>query len=220
MIEQRADLTCEFRHLHKLAPVEQEIIVVEYVLLLLSLDIGLKQSAQIILPLGAPRKLLTQHDIERLGCINRARVDGKTRALEREALLFFFRETELVADQLDQVGGILPIMDREVEVETDRLGIGAREARADGMECSRPADGAATRSRGLIPRCRDYAFGPPLHLGCGTTGKGQEQYPARVGPMNEEMCNAMGERVGLRLAQREGELSLQKPRPLHRTSSS
>ena len=64
VIEVLAHLARQLRHLHQLAPVEQQIVVIEHLLALLGLDVGLEQVAQLVLPLRAPRELLEQHGFQ------------------------------------------------------------------------------------------------------------------------------------------------------------
>ena len=72
MIEAPADVVGEQRIADHLRPVEQEIVVIEDVLLLLGLDIGGEQLAQLGLPAGAPGKDAPQHLLDR-----RFRVDAR-----------------------------------------------------------------------------------------------------------------------------------------------
>ena len=44
VVEKAAHLGGQLRHLHQLAPVEQQVVVIEHLLFLLGLDIGLEQS--------------------------------------------------------------------------------------------------------------------------------------------------------------------------------
>ena len=99
MVEEGADVVGQCRHLHQLAPIEQEVVVIEHVLLLLGLDIGIEQSAQIAFPFGAPGKLLGKDDIEGFGGVDGARVDGKAGGFERKPL-GLFRQALLVAHEV------------------------------------------------------------------------------------------------------------------------
>ena len=44
---------------------------------------------------------------------------------------------------------------------------------------------------------RGDALDAALHLGCGAAGEGEQHHPARIGAADDQMRDAMGERVGL-----------------------
>ncbi len=137
MIEARGDFTGDRGLLHHVRPIEQEIVVVEHVLLLLDLDILREQSPQLVLPHLAPRKARAENRVERLFAIHGARIDGEACAFGWKAFLGF-GETEIVADEVHQVGRILAIVDGEGGHEPDRFGIFAQQPRANGVERSGP----------------------------------------------------------------------------------
>ena len=137
VIEALRDLLRDRRLLHHVRPVEQEIVVIEHLLALLDLHILAEQLSQLVAPHGAPRKKRAEHLLERGFAVHRARIDREARALGREALLGPGK-SEVVADQVHQVGGILAVVDGEGAREPDVLGVLAQQPRADGMERSRP----------------------------------------------------------------------------------
>ncbi len=49
-----------------------------------------------------------------------------------------------MADQIEQIGGVLAIVNGEGAIESDALGVFAQKTRADGVEGSRPGDGVAS----------------------------------------------------------------------------
>ena len=194
MVEVLTHFNCELRHLHELAPVEQQVVVIEHLLALLGLDIGLEQIAQRVLPFRAPRKLLQQHTLQGLAGIHRTRVDGKAGGLEREALVLFGL-SHLVPHQVHQVGGVLPVMNGERRVEANGMCVSAQQAGTDGMESSGPAD-AHVRC-GRAQRSLYDPLGAALHLGGGAAREGQQQDAPRVGPVHDQVRDTVGERVGL-----------------------
>ena len=52
--------------------------------------------------------------------------------------LSVLREAQLVPDEVHQIGRILPVVDREVGIEADLLGVLAQQPRADRRGTSRP----------------------------------------------------------------------------------
>src|SRR5262249_61877074 len=111
MVEARRDVFGDRSLLHHVGPIEQEVVVIEYMLLLLDLDITREQRLQLRLPHFAPGKIKVQNLLERLLAIDGARIDGDAGALRWQALVRF-REAELVSDEVHQVGRILAIVDR------------------------------------------------------------------------------------------------------------
>ena len=65
MVEAPADVVGERRIADRLRPVEQQVVVIEDVLRLLGFDIGREQLAQLLLPAGAPGKMVPEHVVER-----------------------------------------------------------------------------------------------------------------------------------------------------------
>src|SRR5262249_46530333 len=102
MVEARGDIFGDSGLLHHMGPVEQKVVVIEYMLLLLELDITGEQRLQLRLPRFAPGKIKIQNLIERLLAIDGARIDRKAGALRRKTLVRF-REAEIVPDEIHQV---------------------------------------------------------------------------------------------------------------------
>ena len=75
------------------------------------------------------------------------------------------------------------------------MGIGAQETGADGMEGAGPAN--AHVSRCWAQRCLDDALGAALHFGCSPTRKSQEKHATGFGAIDDQMGNAVRQRVGL-----------------------
>ena len=191
-----ADILGNSRLGHHLRPVEQQVVVIEDVLRLLGFHIGSEEFAQLLFPAGAPGEVLFQHRVERRFRIHRPGIDGKAGALGREAA-FRLRETELVADEVHQVGGIFPVVDGEIRIESYLFGMQAQDAGADAVERAGPGervgDGAGLAAEHLGADALDAA----AHFGGGAAGEGHQQDAARIGTGDDQMRDAVGERVGL-----------------------
>ena len=112
VIETRRDFVGDRALLHHVRPVEQKVVIVEHMLLLLDLDISREKRAQFVLPGLAPRKMRADDLVERQFTVHRAGINGETGALGREALLRL-REAQVVANEVHQVRGILPVVNGE-----------------------------------------------------------------------------------------------------------
>jgi len=99
-------------------PIEEQIVIIEDMLALLGFDISLEQPAQLILEGGAPGEMFGQHTIERMAAIDGARIDGKAGGLQRKSL-HLFGKPQLMADKVQQIGRVLPVMDCERGIEAD-----------------------------------------------------------------------------------------------------
>ncbi len=133
MVEAVADIISQNGVADHLGPVEQEIVVIEHVLNLFCLHIGCKQLLEFTLPVGDPRIMLAQYVLERRLGIHRARIDGKTGAFCRKAA-FGLGKTQLVPGKVHQVGAVFAVVDGEIDVEPDLLGIDAQQAGADAVK--------------------------------------------------------------------------------------
>ena len=196
MIEIAADLRRQVRVGDHLRPVEQQVVVIEHILPLLGLDIGAKQLLQFRFPSGAPGKALGQDFIERQLGVHAARIDLQTGPLRRKPRCRF-GEAELVPHQVHQIGGILPVMDGEGGIEPDLRGIVAQQFGADGMEGAGPSHALSHDAGFIAQRLSADALHAPGHLGCGAPGEGHQQDAARIGAADDEMGDAMCQRVGL-----------------------
>ena len=162
---------------------------------LLGLDVGGEQPAQLRLPGGAPRKSLPQHGCERRLPVHRARIDGEAGRFGGKAA-FRLRQAELVAREIHQVARVGAVVDGERGVKADPFGELAQQAGADRMEGARPGERGGGQRR-AARRGGDDALDPALHLGRGAAREGHQQEPTRIGPVDDEMGDPMGERVGL-----------------------
>ena len=107
------------------------------------------------------------------------------------------REAQLMPDQVHQVGGVLAIVDREGGIEADLIGVFAQQPRADAVEGSGPGQRVG-HDAGIVAHhlARD-ALDPARHLGRGAARERHQQDPPRIGALDDQMRDPMGERVGL-----------------------
>ena len=68
-------------------PVEQQVVVVEYVLRLLRGGVGCEETLELFFPMRAPGKGGAQHTRERHSSVDRSRVKREARPLARKARL-------------------------------------------------------------------------------------------------------------------------------------
>ena len=146
-------------------PVEQQVIVIEDVLRLLGFDVSAEQVVKLRFPTGAPRKMIAEHGIERLLGIDRPRVNRKAGAFGGE-LALRLRKSKLVADQIHQVSGILPVMDRKVGVEPNLASVFPQKPRSNAMERPRPGKSIAHYAGIRANNLSAYSFDASSHLGC------------------------------------------------------
>ncbi len=196
MVEPAADVVRQRRLGDGLGPVEQKVVVIENVLRLLGLDVSREQIAQLRPPSRAPGKRVSQHLVERQFRVDGAGINGEAGSLGREPARRL-GEAKFMTGEVHQIGGIFPVMDREIRIEPDLLGVVAQDARANPVEragpCERVGHGAGARSH----RLRANAFDAARHLGRRPAGEGHQQDTAGVGPVDDQMRDAMGERVRL-----------------------
>src|SRR5208282_5161143 len=84
-VETAADLHRNGGFGHRMAPVQQEVVVIEDVVPLLGQDIGLEQTTKLTWPIGAPGKTLGERLLERAPGIDRIGVDCQASTLAGEA---------------------------------------------------------------------------------------------------------------------------------------
>ncbi|MGY3074213.1 hypothetical protein ACVWZZ_000584 [Bradyrhizobium sp. LM6.10] len=101
-------------------------------------------------------------------------------------------------DQVHQVGGILAVVDGEGRIDADSLGIFAQQPCADAVKRAGPGERVA-HDRGIVLAehfSRD-ALDPAGHLGRGAARERHQEDAARIGAGDDQMCDAVGQRVGL-----------------------
>jgi len=102
VVETAADLPRNNGFGHRMAPVQQEVVVIEDVVLLLGHNIGLKQTTKLGWPIGAPGKTLGKRLLERAPGVDRVGIDRQASALAGEAGRCL-GEAELAAHKVEQI---------------------------------------------------------------------------------------------------------------------
>ena len=196
MVEPAADVVRQRRLGGGLRPIEQKVVVIENVLRLLGLDVSREQIAQLRPPSGAPGKGVSQHLVERQFGVDGAGINGEAGSLGREPARRL-GEAKFMAGEVHQIGGIFPVVDREIRIEPDLLGVVAQDSRANPMEGAGPCERVGHQPGVRSHRLRADALDAARHLGRRPTGEGHQQDTAGVGAVDDQMRDAMGERVRL-----------------------
>ncbi len=200
VVEVPRDVLREPRLLHHRVPEQQQVVVVEQRELLLALDVVAEDLRQLLGPAGAPGELRLERLLQRTLRVDAVRIDAEADILAREALVEL-RETELLADRIDEVGGVATIEDREVRVEVQVPGVVAQQPRADRMEGAGPLHALQHRLADagdrLVQRLLDDVARAAAHLERGTARERQHQDPARIDAVDHEVCHPRGQRAGL-----------------------
>ncbi len=190
VVERPADLGREALVGHHRVPVEQQVVVVERLVLELSLHVIPEQPAQLFFPFRAPGKHGRKRGGERTGGVHAVRVDREAGVLAREALLGL-RQTEVVAHHVHHVGRVAAVEHAEARVEPDARGVPADQAVRDRVEGARPGQPHVLR------HFADDALRPPRHFERRASREGEEQDALRRGALENEVRDAVRERVGL-----------------------
>ena len=177
---------------HHVRPVKQQIVVIEHPLRALGERIGAKQLSQLARPLAAPGECLQEQRRQLDPGIRGIRVDREASRLLRKAPRLV-AEAQFVAHQIHQIRGVAAVEHGEGGIEADRLGIEAQQPARDRMKGARPGD-AAGDVRATRPA---DPLDPPRHLLGRAPGEGQKQHAPRVGTAQDQMGDAMRQRVGL-----------------------
>ncbi len=130
VLEAPADLAGDPLFLHEDVPVQQQVVVVEQLLRVLDLDVAAEQLRQLVAPVAAPGKYLFERLCQRMAAVDAVGVDRQARVLAREPLLFL-GETELLAQEVQQVRGIAAVEHRERRLQPDHLRVLAQQPVAD-----------------------------------------------------------------------------------------
>ena len=169
MIEQRTHPRRQFGYLHELAPVQEQVVIVEYALALLGCDVAVEQFAELRFPFRAPGKPFQQHRFQRLVGVDGPRIDGETGGLEGKAPVLL-RKSALVSHQVHEVGGVFTIMNGERGIKPDAVSVTAQQTRRHRVKRSCPANADAVGPDGRL----DDAFGAPFHFGGRAPGESQQ----------------------------------------------
>ena len=100
-------------------------------------------------------------------------------------------------DQVHQVGGILAIVDREIGIEPDLVGIVAQQPRADAVEGAGPGQRVGHDAGALPHDASRDPLDPSRHLGGGAARKRHQQNPPRIGAVDDQVRDAVRQGVGL-----------------------
>ena len=196
MVEAGPDVPCQRRVGHHLRPVQQQVVVVEYLLLLLLRDVCAKQLLELLFPGTAPGIAVLQHLAQRGLAVDHARIDRKAGALQREAVLGR-GETQLLPHKAHQVFRIRAVLDREGVGQADAPGVVAQQAGPDAVEGAGPRQRRRSLRAAQAQRLVQHAAHAPLHLDGRTAGEGQQQDALRVGPGEHQAGDARRQGQGL-----------------------
>ena len=107
------------------------------------------------------------------------------------------REAELVAHEIHQVGGILAVVDGEGGIEADLVGVVAQQPRAEPWKVPAQLERVGHHAGAVAHDPAGDALDAPRHLGGGAAREGHQQDAARIGPADDQMRDAVRQRVGL-----------------------
>ena len=177
-------------------PIEQEIVVIEHVLRLLGLDIAREQPAQLVLPSRAPWKVRAEHIVQRRLAVDGARIDREAGPLVGKAALGLGK-SELVPNQIHQVGGILTIVDGEIAVKSDLCGIFAQQPGADRMECAGPGEPSVGAGAFDPINCAQMRSTRRVISAAARREKVISMMRRGSAPLHDQMRDAVRQRIGL-----------------------
>ena len=120
-------------------------------------------------------------------------------------------------DQVHQVGGILAVVDGEGGIEPDLLGIFAQQPRADGVERAGPGQRVGHDARRSRPRT-DRAMRSTRRVisAAARREKVSSRMRLGIGAVDDQMRDAMGQRVGLARAGAGDDQQRPRALPRHR----
>jgi hypothetical protein len=167
MIEAAADLGGQTRIGHHLRPVEQQVVVIEDPLPLLRFDIGGEKFFQRVGPFATPREGRPHHLLDRHLAVDAARVDRKAGAFQRKPRRGL-RKPEAMPYQVQEIGRVLAVMDREGGIETDLVRVSAQQPGADRVKGAGPAEPIGRAGGALSCRAAQDTLGAPGHLRSGS----------------------------------------------------
>ena len=100
-------------------------------------------------------------------------------------------------DQVDQVGGIVAIVDGEGGIEPDLIRIVAQQPRADAVEGAGPLQRVGHDAGLVAQHLSGDALDAPAHLGGGAPRKRHQQDAPGIGAVDDQMGDPVRQRVGL-----------------------
>ena len=99
--------------------------------------------------------------------------------------------------QVHQVGRILTVVNRERGIETDPIGVLAKQAGANAVERAGPIQGLVHDARPVAEHLARDSLDPLRHFGCGAPGERHQQDSAWIGTADDQTRDAVGKRVRL-----------------------
>ena len=108
------------------------------------------------------------------------------------------RQAEVVPRQIQEVGGILAVVDGEIGIEPDVERLLAQKPRADAVERAGPGQRVGQNVRACAERLLADAPHPRNHFaGRRAARKRHQQDAAGIGAADDQMGDAMRQRAGL-----------------------
>ncbi len=102
-----------------------------------------------------------------------------------------------MADEVHEVGGVLAVVDREGRIKPDLQCIVAQQTRADAVERAGPGQRIGDYRCVAAEHLDGDALDAPGHLRGSAARKRHQQDAARIGALDDQMRDAVGQRVGL-----------------------
>ena len=102
-----------------------------------------------------------------------------------------------MTDEIEQVGGILAVVNGEGTIETDLQRVFAQQSGPDGVESAGPRERIAHRRHAWPHDVGRHALDPARHLGGCAARERQQQDPAGIDAVDDEVPDPMGQRIGL-----------------------
>ena len=196
MVEARRHRRAQRRLGERRGPPDQQVVEVEHALRLLLGDVGGEQPLELVVRVAAPGERVAQHLGQAGLGVNHPRVDRHAGRLLRKAAPRG-GEAEALAQDVDQVLGFAPVVDRERRIEAERRGVGAQQPGADGVEGAAPGQMRRAAGRRQAERLVQDPADPALHLDRGAPRERQHQDPRRVGAGKHQPGHPGGEGQGL-----------------------
>ena len=133
MIEPGADFGGKSWLGHHVAPVEQQVVVIEYVVALLRGDVGAEERFEFVDLIRAPGECRGERIMKFGGGIHGMGIDCKARVFGRKARSSF-GEAEFAAHEVHEVGGVRPVQHCEGRIQSDRVGVQTEQPVGDAVE--------------------------------------------------------------------------------------
>ncbi len=177
------------------APVEQQIVEVDEAEGPLALHVSATERGDLVDLFLAPGCDLVDDGRQRSLRVDRARIDVEQGRLLREPPPGPAR-TELVTDEIDDIGRIARVENRETLGQAECERVAAQRAVGNGVECA--ADDACRGACAASPRrCDQLRVTAVHHLPCGAAGEGQCHDAVCGNAAGDQPRDPRGERGGL-----------------------